>query len=84
MSGKGRLVENTSPSSENAKVEQNSSPVKSSSPLSEDEVSHRLFLRLEVSRKKRAGSQRTLPPRVRTPRLSSAVTAKSSPGSEQG
>jgi len=31
------------PSSENAKVERNSSPVKSSSPLSEDEVSYELF-----------------------------------------
>jgi len=30
------------PSSENAKVEQNGSPVKSSSPLSEDEVSFEL------------------------------------------
>jgi len=39
VSGKGRFVENTSPSSENAKVERNSSPVKSSPPLSEDEVS---------------------------------------------
>jgi len=37
-SRKGRFAENTSPLSENAKLERNSSPVKSFSPLSEDEV----------------------------------------------
>jgi len=36
--GKGKFAENTSPTSENAKVERSSSPGKSSSPLSEDEV----------------------------------------------
>ena len=36
--GVGASSINTSPLNENTKVEQNSSPIKSSSPLSEDEV----------------------------------------------
>jgi len=48
--GKGRFAENASPSSENAKVGRNGSSEKSSSALSEDEVSHKLSLGLEVLR----------------------------------
>ena len=49
------------PSSENAKVERNSSPDKSSPPLSENEVNCTLSLGLEVSRVVEVGSQRTPP-----------------------
>ena len=59
---KGRFAENVSPSSENAKVERNGSIEKSSLALSEDEVSHKLSLGLEVSRVGMVGSQRTPPP----------------------
>jgi len=71
--GKGRFVENASPSSENAEVETNGSSEISFFALSEDEVSHKLFLGLEVSRVGKVSSQRTPPSHVKTLRMISTV-----------
>ena len=74
VSGKVGLQRTPPSSTENAKVERNSSPDKSSSPLSEAEVSQELvFLALEVSRLERQVRREHIPPRVRTLRLNEIV-----------